>query len=192
MVCLNDLHGLWRRTLIAWPDGRADTATEVYWLQGPRHFADLRIPPGRPELGSATCLRDLGWPMLRFIAWQEEFIRHLETSGGVAHWHRAFDYQPETGVADKGLLALDAGLLVEHWRREPETAEDVTSAWLAADPLVGCFIAAGNAFIYARGRAAPLSRDMDLSRLLDRADSLEAAQHAIESMTDPDELIGGR
>jgi len=185
MVCLSELHGLWRRTLIAWPDGRADTATEVYWLQGPRRFADLRIPPGRPELGHGTCLRDLDWPMLNFMARQEGFIGHLEMSGGVAHWHRAFDYQPDNGVADRGRLAFDTGILVEqgietpyveHWRRKPETAQDVMALWLAAGSRVGCFIAAGSAFIYARGRAEPLPRDTTLSRLLDGATSLDEAQ----------------
>ncbi|HSD92093.1 MAG TPA: hypothetical protein VLB11_03610, partial [Methyloceanibacter sp.] len=189
MVCLSELHGLWRRTLIAWPDGREDMATEVYWLQGPRHFADLRIPPGRPELGTGACLRDLDWPMLRFMARQEGFIGHLEMSDGIAQWHRAFDYQPETGVSDKGRLSFEGDTLieqgvetpyVEHWRREPDTAQDVMAAWLAADSRVGCLIAAGDAFIYARGRAKPLPRDTDLSCLLDTAGSLEAAQELFD------------
>ena len=48
MIGLRDVCGLWRRTLIAWPDGRTDAETEVFWLQGPRHYADLRVPAGRP------------------------------------------------------------------------------------------------------------------------------------------------
>ena len=31
---IEDMAGLWRRALIAWPDGRQDTTTFVSWLQG--------------------------------------------------------------------------------------------------------------------------------------------------------------
>jgi hypothetical protein len=139
MVELNELQGLWRRTLIAWPGDRFDTTTEVYWLQGPSRYADLRIPAGRPKLEAAACLRDLDWPMLRFMTLQEGFIGHLELSHSLAHWHRIFDYQPASGVADKGRLEFADDILVEHgveasyvehWRREAGTAQDVVALWL--------------------------------------------------------------
>lgn len=188
MVELSDLHGLWRRTLIAWLDDCYDIATEVYWLQGPRCFADLRIPVGRPKLEGASCLRDLDWPMLRFMALQEGFIGHLEVADGVAHWHRAFDYQPDTGASDKGRLTFQNDMLVEqgvdtpyveHWRREPATTPGVMALWLSAGSasgFVGCLVATSDVFIYARGRAAPLPRDTTLNGLLDAAPSLDTAQ----------------
>src|SRR5215469_9650934 len=107
MVRLPDLYGLWRRAMIAWPDGRRDTATEVYWLQGPHHYADLRIPPGRPAHRGIACLRDLDWPMLDFMARQEGFFGKLDVAQSIGAWHRAFDYQPDTGVPDRGALAFD-------------------------------------------------------------------------------------
>lgn len=187
MVRMSDLYGLWRRTMIAWPGRRADRTTEVYWLQGPTRYADLRIPRGQPELGDGTCLRDLDWPTLRFMARQEGFIGHLSISHSVAHWHRAFDYQPETDVADRGRLEFEGDILVEHgvetayvehWRREPETTKEAMALWLATDAgcPVGCLIAAGDAFLYARGRAKPLPRNTTLGRLLDSANSLPEAQ----------------
>jgi hypothetical protein len=187
MVRLSDLPGLWRRTMIAWPDGRSDITTDVYWLQGSSHYADLRIPRGRPALGRTTCLMDLDWSMLRFMARQEGFIGHLEVCDGVAHWHRAFDYQPQTGFADKGRLGFENDILVEHgletayvehWQREPQTTQEVAMLWLAADGshAVGCLIVASGVFMYARGRAAPLPPHTTLSRLLDDAASLDEAQ----------------
>jgi hypothetical protein len=188
MVVLSDLHGLWRRTLIAWPDDRFDIATEVYWLQGPRSFADLRIPPGAPKHGGGSCLRDLDWPMLRFMALQEGFIGHLEIAGGIAHWHRLFDFQPQDRLADKGRLEFQNEILVErgverpyveHWRREPTSDPEVVALWLSAGPAqrpIGCLIATAEAFIYARGRALPLPRGTTLSNLVDDALSLRAAQ----------------
>ncbi len=187
MVELNELQGLWRRTLIAWPGDRFDTTTEVYWLQGPSRYADLRIPAGRPKLEAAACLRDLDWPMLRFMTLQEGFIGHLELSHSPAHWHGIFDYQPASGVADKGRLEFADDILVEHgveasyvehWRREAGTAQDVVALWLAADgsSAVGFLIAATDAFMYARGRAEPLPPNTKLSSLLDAAGSLGEAQ----------------
>ena len=43
------LAGLWRRSLIMWPDGRRDTTTWVNWLQGGKSYIDLRQPRGRPD-----------------------------------------------------------------------------------------------------------------------------------------------
>jgi hypothetical protein len=203
MVGLSDLRGLWRRIMIAWPDGRADRTTEVYWLQGPSRYADLRIPRDRPERARCSCLRDLDWPMLHFMASQEGFIGHLDVDNSMAHWHRAFDYQPETDVADRGHLEFEADILVEHgaetayverWCREPETEQHVLALWLAGDAShpFGCLIATSNAFIYARGRAEPLPRKTNLSALLESAASLEEAQALFECEISFGRRIGQR
>ena len=185
MVSLHDLCGLWRRTLIAWPDGRADTETEVFWLQGPRHYADLRIPAGRPGSAQAACLRDLDWGLLRFMARQEGFFGHLDVVNSIGEWQRAFDYQPSTGAADRGTLAFENGMLVErgieqpyveHWSRPSAPGGAMALALATETGTPGCLIAADDAFIYARGRAAPLPHGVTLDRLIDDAASLEAAQ----------------
>jgi hypothetical protein len=186
MVSLGDIGGLWRRALIAWPDGRTDATTEVFWLQGPRRYADLRIPEGRPQ-SRASCLRDLDWTMLRFMAGQEGFIGEIDVTDSVGHWRRIFDYQPKTDVADRGSLAFEDDTLVErgtelpyveHWRREPGTERAVLALWLVTEAPrpVGCLVAAGSAFIYARGRVQKLPRLTTLTTLLDAAVSLEEAQ----------------
>ena len=186
MISLRDVSGLWRRTLIAWPDGRTDAETEVFWLQGPRHYADLRIPSGRPASADATCLRELDWPMLRFLARQEGFFGHLEIDASAGRWHRAFDYQPDSGMVDRGALAFEDGMLiergidlpyVEHWSR-PSDAGAVLALSLAleGEATLGCLVVADDAFIYARGRAQALPRGANLSQLVDGAASLQAAQ----------------
>lgn len=187
-VRLNDLAGLWRRTVIAWPDGRSDTTTDAFWLQGPKYFADLRIPRGRPDLPAGSCLRDLDWDMLRFMARQEGFFGDLEVAQSTGHWHRAFDYQPDTGVADRGTLKFEGDVLVErgvespyveHWQRESRAGENAMALRLVSgDPLsFGCLIAAGDAFIYARSRAMHLPRNTTLHQLVSDAGSIEAAQN---------------
>ena len=185
MVSLSDIRGLWRRRLIAWQAGETDTTTEVYWLQGPKLYADLRIPHGRPPC-SASCLRELDSAMLGFLARQEGFFGHLDVGGSIAHWHRAFDYQPDTGRQDRGRLAFEGGVLVEHgveapyiehWVREPRSG-DVMALSLTADApsRTGCLIVAGEAFMFARSRGTKLPPGADLAECVQAAGSLQAAQ----------------
>ena len=185
MVSLSDIRGLWRRRLIAWPQGEADTTTEVYWLQGPELYADLRIPTGRPEC-RASCLRELDWAMLGFLARQEGFFGMLEVSSSIGHWHRAFDYQPYTGRQDRGHLAFENGVLIErgveapyieHWFREPHSEEVMTLSLTADAPSrTGCLIVAGEAFMFARSRSVPLPPGADLTECLKTARSLAEEQ----------------
>jgi len=201
-VELADLPGLWRRTLIAWPDGRSDAASEVMWLQSLSAFADLRIPPGRPERGDASCLRQLDWEMLGFLAQQEGFIGHLEVSGSIGHWHRRFDYQPNNGIADRGILELAGEVLIErgidlpyteHWVREtqrPAPAMALELATATALPI-GVLVAVGDAFIYARSRAAPLPRNTTLRQLLGAAGSLATAQDLFDCEISFGHIAGG-
>ena len=51
---LETMPGLWRRSLIAWPDGRRDTTSFVNWLQGPGLYLDLRQPEGRPDFSGMS------------------------------------------------------------------------------------------------------------------------------------------
>ncbi len=185
MVSLSDVHGLWRRTLIARPEETPDTTTEVYWLQGPTLYADLRIPAGRPACKGA-CLRELDWPMLGFLARQEGFFGTLEVRSSIGHWRRDFDYQPDTGRKDRGHLAFDGCVLIErgveapyteHWSREPTSAD--AAALLFADDAaarIGCLIAIGHAFMFVRSRGARLPPGADLAGCLEGARSLTAAQ----------------
>ena len=70
---LETLTGLWTRSLIAWPDGRRDTSTQVRWLQGPGFYADLRQPDVAPDFSGVRCLADVTDTQLSWIATQEAF-----------------------------------------------------------------------------------------------------------------------
>lgn len=184
MIQLHDLGGLWRRTLIAWPDGRSDTTTEVFWLQGPSFYADLRVPVGRPASAGTRCLRDLDEAMLRFMATQEGFFGRFAVADDIGDWQRTFDYRPDNGLGDRGALAFEGDILVErgidapyieHWLRAG--AGDAMALTLATEAgTPGCFVAADDSFIYARGRATVLPLGAKFSHLLDGAASLQAAQ----------------
>ena len=184
MISLCDLGGLWRRTLIAWPDGRTDTTSEVFWMQGPRRYADLRIPTGRPA-ADVACLRDLDWTMLRFMARQEGFFGELTVSDSVGYWDRVFDYRPDTGAADCGALVMDGNILIERgieqhytelWSRSCASDDAMTLALQEETGALGCLVVAGDAFIYARGRTTALPRGATLNELIEGAASLQAAQ----------------
>jgi hypothetical protein len=51
-----DITGLWRRSLIEWPDGRSDTTTSVRRMQTPTFNVDLRQPMDRPSFKVVRCL----------------------------------------------------------------------------------------------------------------------------------------
>lgn len=183
MVSLGDIQGLWHRRLIGWPGGEMDTTTEVYWLQGPRLYADLRIPEGRPAC-AASCLRELDGPILKFLARQEGFFGYLDVEDSVGHWHRAFDYQPPTDHADRGLLTFEGDILsergvetpyLEHWVREPGS-EDVHVLSLRAEDRIGCLITAGAAFMFAKSRSKKLPAGADLTECVNGTASLVEAQ----------------
>jgi hypothetical protein len=183
MVRLSDIQGLWRRRLIGWPGGEMDTTTEVYWLQGPHLYTDLRIPEGRPAC-TASCLRELDWPILKFLARLEGFFGHLDVEDSVGHWHRAFDYQPPTEHADRGRLTFEGAVLsehgiespyLEHWVREAGS-EDVFALSLKTEDRIGCFVAAGTAFMFAKSRSKPLPAGADLTECVAGAASLAEAQ----------------
>jgi hypothetical protein len=172
--------------MIAWPDGRSDTATEVYWLQGPHRYADLRIPPGRPAHDGIACLRALDRTMLDFMARQEGFFGTLDVVRSIGEWHRVFDCQPDAGVRDRGALSFDRDTLiergierpyVEHWRQEC-VADAIMSVRLRGEAprCDGCLVVAGDAFIYARGRCAALPGGASLSELIAESRTLDAAQ----------------
>lgn len=189
MIEREDLTGLWRRRSIVWPDARSDGETEVLWLQGPRLYADLRVPPGRPATAGAGCLRDLDRVQLRVMARQEGFFGHLDVANAVAYWHRLFDYRPDTGIADRGALTFEDGILVErgidvpyveHWQRDVGSRDAMALSLVTETGIPGCLVVAGDAFIYARGRAAALPAGATLEQLIDCASSLAAAQDVFD------------
>jgi hypothetical protein len=155
------LRGLWRRRSIAWPDGRLDDTTVVYWLQTASAFADIRIPAGRPGLGDvASPFSDA---QVRWLARQGGFAGWAELHGDRCRWHRQIDFQPPTGLPDEGRLRWQDGVLIEEGVHEPyvevwervavgTNAVRVARAAGEREMLVVC----GDIFLFARARRTPL------------------------------------
>ncbi len=188
---IDELGGLWRRSLLAWPDGRRNTVDWVHWLQGPRFYVDLRQLPGRPNFRNTICLRQLNPKQIDWLASQDGFAGELRHSGGFFEWQREIDFQPTTTCPDQGRLRFENGVLIEegkdipyieHWHREP--IELVPSCGLRlGDRTGGCLgfvVRVGDFFMYARGRRRELPLDKPLRECVSSVASFEEAQDLVD------------
>lgn len=183
---LDQLGGLWRRSLIRLPDGTEDRTTEVHWLQGPSRYADLRQPADRPSFAGVTCLRDCGPDHFAWMATQEGFAGRLVQAGAFFEWEREIDFQPPSSTPDAGRLWLEDGMMkeegrdspyLEHWHSCP--AGPPMSALKLVDEATGAagaLVVVGSTFMFARARATLLPRGARLSDLLAEAPDATAAQ----------------
>jgi hypothetical protein len=145
-AALAELPGAWRRSLLAWPDGRRDTTTWVLWVQGPRLYVDLRQPAG----GAGP---------------QEGFAGELAVADGVFEWHRRLDLGPPGPYGDRGLLTVPGDgsaetlvedgrdvSYVEHWQRVPgSTAGSAALQLTGSSGREGVLVRAGSYLAYAHG-----------------------------------------
>jgi hypothetical protein len=189
------LRGLWRRSLIAWPDGGRDTTTCVYWLQGLRACADLRQPPvpaAPADLPGVDALHRLSIGHCLWLAQQQGFAGHLGFDGTHYEWHRSIDFQPRAADADAGSLCWQGELLVEtgrdiayieHWHRDSsaptlpaaavtlrDTDENTTAALLRVGPL----------FMFARDRAQAAAGAGTLQECVAGSASLQQARTLVD------------
>ncbi|MFG1296040.1 hypothetical protein [Xanthobacter variabilis] len=191
MLDIDDLRGLWRRSLLAYPDGLRDTTTQVRWLQGLTLYADLRQSDIRPSFAGVRCLRDLTATHMAWLSRQEGFAGVLARAGDCFEWRRFLDYQPAAPGVDAGRLWLEDGMMkeegrdipyIEHWHREPVEAAPVVGLHLR-DELSGApgvLVVVGTAFMYARGRAAPLPTGTPLWELVSAAGDETVAQDLLD------------
>lgn len=173
---LDQLGGLWRRSLIRLPDGTEDRTTEVHWLQGPSRYADLRQPAGRPSFAGVTCLRDCGPDHLAWMARQEGFAGRLVAAGDYFEWEREIDFQPPSSTPDAGRLWLEDGMMKEEGRDSPylehwhlSLGGQPSAAWNLVEEAIGvagALIVVGATFMFARARKTLLPRGACLSDLL--------------------------
>ncbi|MGE4483351.1 hypothetical protein [Acidocella sp.] len=156
--------GLWTRSLLAFPDGRRDETTKVKWLQGPRLFADLRQPTGRP----ACCLTQgperLSHEASQWLASQSGFAGVFSFQDGIAEWRREIDFQPRAALPDAGRLEWRGRVLVEtglhvpyleHWHagEEPHAPSFGLRLRSASDGRLAILVRSGPLFMLARDRA---------------------------------------
>jgi hypothetical protein len=188
---ITDLHGLWKRTLLAFPGEPADTSTQVHWLQSQTYYADLRQPAGRPDFSGVPCLRDLTPQQVDWMARQECFAGCLERDGAFFEWSRDIDYQPKTGAPDAGRLWFDGDLLIEegrhlpyieHWRRGDGAASPCAGVRLreTAGERLGFIVRVGDVFMTARGRPRAIPGPDRLPTHVGLARDLSEAQDLVD------------
>jgi hypothetical protein len=161
---LDSLVGVWARRSIRWPDGREDTTTQVWWVQGRLYFADIRIPAGRPSFGKVRSLEACNSEQRAWLDRQEGFAGTLTAADGAWMWNREIDYQPRTGKRDIGRLVftdLHRRMMIEEGVDEPytevwERIDDATSTSgevfvmrSRSQTEAGILVAVGHHFILA-------------------------------------------
>jgi hypothetical protein len=189
MIEIEDVHGLWERSLIAWPDGRQDASTFVAWLQGPSLFSDLRQPAGLPSFDGVTCLKDLLPHDLAWLSRQEGFAGRFVQCGDAFEWRRMIDFQCPSEFADAGYLSFSDSVLiergrdipyVEHWHRAASRVLPHFALRLMDEVgTEGFLIRMGDVFMYARNRAEALPRGSSLAEMVARC-SLEEGQGLVD------------
>ncbi|MFG1391486.1 hypothetical protein [Xanthobacter agilis] len=191
MLDIDQLGGLWRRSLIVQPDGRRDTTTEVYWLQGPEHYIDLRQPADRPSFAGVRALRDLTAPQIGWLARQDGFAGRLVKAGAFFEWQRHLDFQPPSALADAGRLWLEDGIMkeegrdvpyLEHWHRA-EGDRTPAAAFILRDARsggAGSLVVVGDRFMLARARPFAVPGGRSLADLVAEAPTLSHAQDLVD------------
>jgi len=186
------LRGLWRRSLIAWPNGERDTTTEVRWLQGLRACIDLRQAAAGPDFSRVRAVADLSIAQCAWLARQQGFAGHLTFDGSCFQWIRSIDYQPRAPGADAGSLRWDGEVLVEtgrdvayveHWHRDaalPAVPAAALELRDADDNTAAALLRVGPLFMFARDRALLAAADRTLAECVAGAASLRQAQALVD------------
>ncbi len=187
------LQGLWRRSLIVRGGTERDTTTEVYWLQGPRAYIDLRQPAEAPDFSHVRALQQLSLADCEWLARQEGFAGYLTCDGHWFEWIREIDFQPPSAQADAGALAWDNDVLVEtgrdadyleHWHRDgsrPTEPAALTILSPGGEAPKAVLLRVGMDFMYARDRALKLDGPYrTLSEYVALAPDVASAQRLVD------------
>jgi len=192
MLTVQDLQGLWWRSLIRWPDDRRDNTTKVFWLQGPTYYIDLRYSPNRPDFSGARCLNHLTIQQVSWLATQEGFAGRLRFDGEFFEWQRVIDFQPKAVYSDCGRLWMEADTMVEegrdipyleHWHRTVSVTPPPCGAVQLRNRQSGCdgfIVRVGSTFMYARGRIFAPPAGIALSECVHAAISLQDARALVD------------
>jgi hypothetical protein len=192
------LWGVWTRDWIQKGKVRTNTVN-VYYLQTPTYFSDVRIPKDRPRIAGAASFTDLSDGDLRLLAKQSGFIGSTTMVGAVATWHHDMQYQPPDGTEDTGRLQRMAkGRMQEHgldgsytdaWRSVTNGQRHfLVIRTLRFGRLFRALVVVGDHFVYARNRATELPRAASLDALIE---STQATRKQIVEYLDC-ELSAGR
>ncbi|NJN85861.1 MAG: hypothetical protein HC881_05520 [Leptolyngbyaceae cyanobacterium SL_7_1] len=174
------LMGLWQRVSIETADGARDTETEVFYLQTPTCFGDLRIPGDRPDLRQAS-FPSLTQETALALSQQQGFAGIAQFEQGYCQWFRLIDYQPPQPSRDIGLLYWEHDLLIEEgvdqvyreeWQKIDDGDGDFTALVLVEPDLPpashwsASLVIAGDYFVYSQNRSVSLPSAESLAACL--------------------------
>ncbi len=189
---VSELRGLWRRSMIAWPDGQCDTTSSVSWLQGVCACIDLRQPAATMDFPPVRAIGDLSIDHCVWLAQQQGFAGHCGFDGGYFQWDRMIDYQPSTSCDDVGSLCWQGGVLVEtgrdvdyveHWHRDASAPTLPTAAVTlreANENTAAALLRVGPVFMFARDRAVRPPAGRTLAECVAAAPGLRDAQQLVD------------
>jgi hypothetical protein len=189
---VSGLCGLWRRSMIAWPDGSRDTTTSVCWLQGRRACLDLRQSALPAELARVRALDQLSIGQCTWLAQQQGFAGQLSFDGGHFEWTRSIDFQPQAAGADAGALCWEGDVLVEsgrdvayieHWHRDagaPTLPVAAASLRDVDDNTAAAMLRVGAQFMFARDRRLSAAAGRTLCQCISLAATLQQAQRLVD------------
>jgi hypothetical protein len=191
------LRGVWTREWIQ--EGKAKSNTlDVYYLQTPTYFADMRIPKDRTRFPNAKSFADLTDQQLRLLARQNGFTGLTTTSGPVATWNHDIQFQPSDGAPDRGRLqrlartrmhehGLD-GSYIESWRSTTSgNGHFLVIRVKHTGRLLRTLVVVGNQFVYVRNRAIDLPAAASFEALIDFT---KASRAQIEEYLDCEFSVG--
>lgn len=181
----NRFVGLWRRTLHL-ADNLADEQFQVFWLQTPRVYVDIRIPNvlyHTLEQGVKGTKNLQG-----LLTRQEAFAGYAQVDGDYCRWHRLIDFQPDNDWRDIGRMRfenihslIEEGVTrpyQERWLRQ--NVEGIETVALISDgvvkkngdwrPQLGIVVVLGNYMMGAIDRSVALPSAPSLQGVLDRED----------------------
>jgi hypothetical protein len=189
---IESLKGLWRRSLIIWPDGSRDATTQVRWLQGSRAYIDLRQPALLPKFSNKRGLADISMDECAVLARQEGFAGYFRFDGSHFEWERHIDFQSKPLYSDAGSLWWEGDILIErgrdvdyieHWHREDSSAV-ATVAAVALRQMGGhikaSLLRVDSAFMFARERSVAPPAHKTLPECIAEVSSLNDAQALID------------
>jgi len=189
---VSGLRGLWRRSMIAWPDGSRDTTTSVCWLQGLRACLDLRQSAPPAELARVRALDRLSLGQCTWLARQQGFAGQLSFDGSHFEWSRSIDFQPRAAGADAGSLCWQGDVLVEsgrdvayieHWHRDhgaPTLPVAAVSLRDADDNTAAAMLRVGAQFMFARDRTLSAAAGRTLCQCIAEAATLQQARGLVD------------
>lgn len=189
---ISEVRGCWRRSLIAWPDGRRDETTRVTWLQGIAVCLDLRQPAELGDFSAVSAIDDLSRDDCLRLARQSGFAGRFVQDDDFFTWQRAIDFQPPRRDPDSGALWWEENVLIErgrtipyieHWHGEPSEPREPIAALILRSPedgRAGALLRVGRHFMLARDRAVTVTAEQALVDLVAAAPDIAAARGLID------------